>query len=95
MKRQTKKLAAGAAAAAAGIAAATAVRHVTKKREQSAQSMVSSGREGERQVAEVYKNYAALSEADDHHIDHPFHRKDVLLRFWPVLSGTHAVRSFV
>lgn len=49
MKRQTKKLAAGAAAAAAGIAAATAVRHVTKKREQSAQSMVSSGREGERQ----------------------------------------------
>ena len=34
MKRQTKKLAAGAAAAAAGIAAATAVRHVTKKREQ-------------------------------------------------------------
>ena len=50
MKRQTKKLAAGAAAAAAGIAAATAVRHVTKKREQSAQSMVSSGREGERQA---------------------------------------------
>lgn len=39
MKRQTKKLAAGAAAAAAGIAAATAVRHVTKKREQSAQSL--------------------------------------------------------
>ena len=50
MKKQTKKIAAGAAAAAAGIAAATAVRHAAKKREQSVQSMVSSGREGERQA---------------------------------------------
>ena len=62
MKRQTKKLAAGAAAAA-GIAAATAVRHVTKKREQSAQSMVSSGRDGERQAYLIGGGLASLSAA--------------------------------
>ena len=62
MKKQTKKIAAGAAAAAAGIAAATVVRHVAKKREQSVQSMVSSGREGERQAYLIGGGLASLAE---------------------------------
>ena len=63
MKKQTKKIAAGAAAAAAGIAATAAVRSVVKKREQNAQCMVSNGREGERQAYLIGGGLASLAAA--------------------------------
>ena len=77
MKKQTKKIAAGAAAAAAGIAATAAVRSVVKKREQNAQCMVSNGREGERQAYLIGGGLASLSAAayliQDGGFQHPYH----------------------
>lgn len=90
MKRQTKKLAAGAAAAAAGIAAATAVRHVTKKREQSAQSMVSSGREGERQAYLIGGGLASLSAAAYLIQDGSFHGENIhIMEGMSILGGSN------
>ena len=89
MKRQTKKLAAGAAAAA-GIAAATAVRHVTKKREQSAQSMVSSGREGERQAYLIGGGLASLSAAAYLIQDGGFHGENIhIMEGMSILGGSN------
>ena len=90
MKKQTKKIAAGAAAAAAGIAAATAVRHAAKKREQSVQSMVSSGREGERQAYLIGGGLASLAAAAYLIQDGGFHGENIhIMEGMGILGGSN------
>lgn len=90
MKKQTKKIAAGAATAAAGIAAAAALRSVVKKREQSTQSMVSSGREGERQAYLIGGGLASLSAAAYLIQDGGFHGENIhIMEGMNVLGGSN------
>lgn len=90
MKKQTKKIAAGAAAAAAGIAATAAVRSVVKKREQNAQCMVSNGREGERQAYLIGGGLASLSAAAYLIQDGGFHGENIhIMEGMNVLGGSN------